>query len=191
MAKISTNSQTTVCVEELPAGAEEVPAEEVPSPPAEVSSVASAEAVIVEACNAEKRREFDFWAGRWIVHVPDGRLAGHNVITIEQGGCALVERWDSAGGGTGVSTNYWDPRNDQWVQNWISSDGTIIQLAGGLDEAGAMVLVGTIIGPDGSEGKMRGVWTLLEDGRVRQTFEVAKDESDWTLWFEGLYTREP
>jgi len=37
---------------------------------------------------------------------------------------------------------------------------------------------------------MRGLWTLLEDGRVRQFFELSGDGGKtWTTAFEGFYTR--
>jgi len=134
---------------------------------------------------------FDFWIGTWDVHMADGRKAGVNVIAKEQGGCVLVERWTSARGGTGMSVNYYDPAADEWVQNWIGADGSLIDIRGGLQADGAMLLSGYIqyFGRDGRL-PFRGRWTLLEDGRVRQYFEESADDGEtWTEWFTGLYTR--
>ena len=52
--------------------------------------------------------QFDFWLGEWDVHMADGRKAGVNSITKEQGGCVLIERWTSVRGGSGISLNYFD-----------------------------------------------------------------------------------
>jgi hypothetical protein len=55
-----------------------------------------------------------------------------------------------------------------------------------------MLLVGTIhyIAQDKTV-PFRGLWTLLDDGRVRQFFEQFDEEKDvWAPWFEGFYTRK-
>jgi hypothetical protein len=55
-----------------------------------------------------------------------------------------------------------------------------------------MLLVGTIhyIAQDKTV-PFRGLWTLLDDGRVRQFFEQLDEEKDiWSPWFEGFYTRK-
>ncbi len=135
--------------------------------------------------------QFDFWIGTWDVHMADGRKAGVNVIAKEQGGCVLVETWASVRGGTGTSMNYYDPAGGQWVQNWIGADGSLIDIRGGLQDDGAMLLTGFIqyYGRDGRRD-FRGRWTLLDDGRVKQHFEESADGGDtWTEWFIGYYTR--
>src|SRR5262245_4325775 len=50
-----------------------------------------------DICTEEKFREFDFWAGTWRVQDAAGKFAGDNSVSIEQGGCVLVERWRGAG----------------------------------------------------------------------------------------------
>ena len=69
-----------------------------------------------QICASPEFREFDFWVGSWRVSDADGKTAGDNVISLEQGGCVLVERWRSAGGGTGMSLNYYDPAAQLWKQ---------------------------------------------------------------------------
>ncbi len=133
--------------------------------------------------------QFDFWLGEWEVHVASGKQAGTNRIVREAGGCVLVERWKSGSGGTGISLNYYDPETDQWVQNWVGSGGSLIDIRGGLKD-GSMVLEGTIryVGKKGINS-FRGSWTPLEDGRVRQYFEESKDQGkSWNPWFEGFYS---
>lgn len=138
--------------------------------------------------------DFDFWLGDWEVRTAGGELAGTNRITKRADDCVLVEEWQSVGGGTGISLNYYDPTAGEWVQVWTGSGGTQITIRGGLDEEGSMALDGTLhyVG-SGETVRFRGLWTPLEDGRVRQYFEQSADEGEsWQPWFEGFYSpREP
>lgn len=135
-------------------------------------------------------RAFDFWVGEWDVHLPDGRLAGTNSVTSEQRGCLILENWHSASGGTGMSINYLDESNGQWVQVWNDPSGNQVRISGNPTDEG-MVLEGTIhyVAND-TTYPFRGLWTPLPDGRVRQYFEQSTDGAEtWTPWFEGYYTR--
>jgi hypothetical protein len=136
-------------------------------------------------------RAFDFWVGNWNVTLPDGRTAGRNRITREQRGCVLVEHWDSASGGSGMSVNYLDKSDGRWVQIWNDPSGNQIAIRGGLTDKG-MHLSGTIhYVATGETYPFRGLWTPLEDGRVRQYFEQSGDDGEtWQPWFEGFYARQ-
>ncbi len=135
--------------------------------------------------------EFDFWIGAWDVHVANGTFAGENEIKRTERGCVLIENWQSAKGGTGMSINYVDKITNEWVQIWNDASGSQINIRGGLTDEG-MLLVGTIhYVANGQTLPFRGLWTPLEDGRVRQFFEQSTDEgATWTPWFEGFYTRK-
>lgn len=140
--------------------------------------------------NDPRFSEFDFWVGEWNVHVANGNLAGQNVIVAEQRGCVLIEKWNSATGGTGTSINYLDKTSGEWVQIWNDASGNQINIRGGLTEDG-MLLEGTIhyIGSE-TTAPFRGLWTELPDGRVRQYFEQSNDGGEtWAPWFEGFYSR--
>jgi hypothetical protein len=42
----------------------------------------------------------------------------------------------------------------------------------------------------GKTTTLRGTWTALPDGRVRQLFEESEDAGKtWVPWFDGYYTR--
>jgi hypothetical protein len=133
---------------------------------------------------------FDFWVGEWDVRLADGQLAGVNRVTREQHGCLLVEDWHSASGNTGMSVNYLDKANGEWVQVWNDAGGNQITIRGGPTESG-MRLEGTIHYVTSDQTlPFRGLWTTLPDGRIRQYFEQAdEDGANWTTWFEGFYTR--
>ena len=133
---------------------------------------------------------FDFWLGSWEVHTSSGQLAGTNRIERAERGCVLTEYWTNTAGGTGMSVNYVDKSTDEWVQIWNSQDGTQIQVRGGPTTQG-MALEGTIhYVATGTTAPFRGLWSPLEDGRVRQYFEQSNDDGEWTPWFEGFYTRQ-
>lgn len=140
-------------------------------------------------CTASRFREFDFWAGKWRVHDAGKNLAGENSISIEQGGCVLVERWRSVKGGTGQSMNYYDPVARAWKQRWVGL-GLILEMQGGLVN-GSMVLQGPLhYVREQRTTLLRGTWTPLPDGRVRQLFEESQDEGrSWSPWFDGYYSR--
>jgi hypothetical protein len=143
-----------------------------------------------DPCAAPEFRQFDFWAGSWDVKDREGKTAGHNDITIEERGCVLVERWRSASGGTGLSINYYDPRTAQWTQQWVGL-GILLTMTGGMRD-GSMVMQGPLqYIVDRRMTVLRGTWSALPDGRVRQRFEESNDDGKtWTEWFDGYYTRQ-
>lgn len=143
---------------------------------------------VAAACDAPPYRAFDFWVGEWEVTAADGRMAGRNVITREQDGCLLVERWQGVQDSSGMSMNFYDPVEKVWRQVWVSPD-VEIDIAGGMKN-GSMVLEGAIVYlENGRLRPFRGTWTPLDDGRVRQFFEERDDEGEWAPWFEGFYRR--
>lgn len=134
---------------------------------------------------------FDFWLGSWKVHDVTGKkFFGSNNIEKMPGGCVLVERWSGRGGSSGVSMNYYDSAERQWVQVWSGSGGSQITIRGGLQDE-SMRLEGMIHYVDpGRSAPFRGTWTPLGDGRVRQFFEESPDNGKtWKPWFEGIYSR--
>lgn len=147
-------------------------------------------------CAAPEYRSFDFWIGSWQVVNASGVHVGDNVITVEESGCVLMERWTGVKGSTGQSMSFFDASRGQdasrgkWRQLWISP-GSRIEIEG--DFVGAyMILEGTIdYLSDGARLPFRGTWNLLPDGRVRQFFEESRQAGVWTPWFEGFYVRAP
>lgn len=154
--------------------------------------VAALEEQAYPCAHRERFREFDFWLGKWDVHLADGTLAGTNYIRAEERGCVLIEEWRSAGGGSGHSINYLDGASGEWVQIWNAAGGSQIDIRGGMTEEG-MRLEGRIhyLGSN-TTAPFRALWTPLPDGRVRQLFEQSNDGGkSWTMWFEGYYSRHP
>jgi hypothetical protein len=141
-------------------------------------------------CSSDLFHQFDFWIGEWEVFGPAGKKAGDNVISVEEYGCLLVERWTNTGGGTGQSYNFVDLATNKWRQVWVSK-GATIDYSGGLNEDGAMHLVGEIAYPNGNKADFMGTWTLNEDGTVTQYFQQYDSEKEvWNDWFTGTYKKK-
>ena len=87
--------------------------------------------------------DFGFWVGDWDVYAPNGNQAGTNTSEELEQGCLLLENWTGATGGTGKSINFYDPGRELWRQIWVSSNGVVIEIEGGLRD-GSMVLEGTL-----------------------------------------------
>lgn len=149
-----------------------------------------AQAAASAPCAADSFRQFDFWVGEWNVVDGGGRPAGRNSITLEQNGCVLIERWTSVKGGTGMSMNHFDPLSKTWRQHWVGL-GLILEMSGGL-KGDSMVLEGKLqYLADSKITLLRGTWTPLPDGRVRQHFVESTDEGKtWSEWFDGYYSRQ-
>jgi hypothetical protein len=147
----------------------------------------------VPPCSAAEHRHFDFWIGVWTVTLSDGRTAGANRITSILNGCVLLEEWTGAGGGEGKSFNLYDAQRKQWRQTWVDGQGGILELQGGLNDAGEMVLVGEQPVRNGSgTARNRITWTPKGRDEVRQHWEVSTDGgTTWRSLFDGTYRRSP
>jgi hypothetical protein len=139
-------------------------------------------------CSSEQHRQFDFWVGRWDVTLEQGKPAGRNDIQKILGGCALLENWTGAQGGTGKSLNFYDAVDGLWHQTWIDGSGGALFLAGKFAN-GAMRLEGRRPAtPKQPAIRHRITWTPLPDGAVRQLWESASEgKDDWTVQFDGVY----
>jgi hypothetical protein len=142
-----------------------------------------------QPCADAAFRQFDFWIGEWEVRDASGQTAGRNSIALEQSACVLVERWTSARGGTGMSMNHYDPQAQVWRQHWVGL-GIILEMSGGMKD-GVMVLEGPLqYVAQKRVTLLRGVWTPLPNGGVRQHFTESSDGGKtWTEWFDGYYSK--
>jgi hypothetical protein len=147
-------------------------------------------------CAGPEFRQFDFWLGDWKVVNAQGNPLGENTITLRHGDCVVQEEWRSAGGGSGTSFNFYDPRTKQWHQFWVDAGGLAwasfdekgnpSTARGGLKD-GMMELMSA----PGTTPMVRGRWQKLPDGRVHQTYDQSTDGGKtWTNGFDGYYVRK-
>ena len=153
-----------------------------------LASSVTAEEKPKRGCNDAQAHQFDFWIGHWMVTEKD-KPAGTNTIERILDGCALLENWSGAKGGSGKSLNFYDRADAKWHQTWIDGSGGALLLSGRF-ENGAMRMEGErpAEGPQPAT-KHRITWTPLAAGRVRQLWESSPNgKEEWTVQFDGLYT---
>lgn len=141
-------------------------------------------------CSSPEHRQFDFWLGDWEVRSPEGEIQGTNRIERILGDCVLMENWSGAGGSSGKSFNMYSAPHGEWHQTWVSDNGTLLQLAGGLADDGRMVLTGEAPGREGGVVRHEISWQPLADGSVRQHWRASRDGGEsWNDLFVGIYTK--
>jgi hypothetical protein len=118
---------------------------------------------------------------------PDGKPAGRSRIEPIADGCALLEHWTGAGGGSGKSLNFYSPDDGKWHQTWTGTQRSFLFLEGRLQD-GKMVLSTTRKTANGGSRIDRITWSKLDGGKVRQHWQQSTDgETSWTDVFDGLY----
>jgi len=133
-------------------------------------------------CNSIEHRAFDFWLGEWTVTTKDkNKPPAKSSITLSNDGCSIHERYETSGGFTGNSINFYDVKAKKWHQTWIDNQGSPLYLDGEFKDD-SMVL---------SDGTNRITWTLLKDGRVNQRWDTTRDKGKtWKTIFDGFYNRK-
>lgn len=146
-------------------------------------------ALCAAPCDGDQHRAFDFWLGEWQVHTPDGKLAGHNSVNVEYGGCVVHERYTTPQDFSGESLNSYDAGRGVWHQTWVDNQGTLLLLEGGI-VSGTMVLEGDTQNASGEVTNNRISWTPNRDGSVRQHWQIRNNDGEWKTLFDGRYTRK-
>ena len=137
--------------------------------------------VAPKSCSSKEHRAFDFWIGEWTVATKDKtKPPAKSSITLSNDGCSIHERYETPGGFSGNSINFYDAKNKKWHQTWIDNQGAPLYLDGEFKK-GSMIL---------SDGVNRITWTLLKDGRVNQRWDITKDKGKtWQTIFDGFYSK--
>jgi len=140
-------------------------------------------------CRKPEFRQFDFWLGDWDVHAPGGPSVGHNLVTLEQDGCLLIEHWTaSTGGQTGTSFNYYDIRDNKWHQLYLDNSGNAgaFPAMAGNFVGGKMVL----LTDEKQKPLFRWTWYELSPGKVRQMSERSTDGGKtWQKGWDSEYLK--
>lgn len=141
-------------------------------------------------CSSPAYKQFDFWVGEWEVQTPKGTPAGENKVEKILDGCALRESWTSIDGSHGNSLTTYDAPASRWTQTFVDDLGMVLVLDGEFRD-GKMTLSGRRSGSRGSSTLNRIVWQKMEGDRIRQRWEQSSDDGrNWTLLFEGIYSRK-
>ena len=132
---------------------------------------------------------FDFWVGEWEVFVGETK-AGENVITKQDGGCALLEQYTTARDYVGQSYNYYDPVDSLWKQIWIDHTRGIMNYVESERKPGYLQFISTDKSYPAGYANLRMTFSKNEDGSVRQHIESQDAEGNWQTSFDGRYVRK-
>ena len=137
-------------------------------------------------------RQFDFWVGEWDAYVRGTKqFAGHSVIQVISGGCAILENWTSGSGFySGKSLNFIDPATNKWRQNWVGA-GDSQDFENGEYKDGTMRFTFETKDPQGH--KLIGRFIFYNEGpnQVRQFNETSADDGKtWTTKYDFTYIRK-
>ncbi len=139
---------------------------------------------------SKEYQQFDFWIGKWDVYkFGTETFAGKSHIQSINDGYGVLENY-SVGEGKyqGKSLNKYNPVKQRWEQYWIDNTGLTLFLTGGF-VTGKMILSDEISG-DPKQGINQITWQKLENGNVRQTWNLSKDGGKtWTVLFDGEYKK--
>jgi hypothetical protein len=141
--------------------------------------------------NDAERHRFDFWIGEWDVTTPAGSPVGASRIEGVSGGCAVLESWMGARGGTGRSLTTFNPVARQWQQYWIGQDGQPHEYREGSWQGTSLVLRAHFAAADTVPAhELRLTFTPLDSATVRQLGERSSDGgATWTTTYDFLYHR--
>jgi hypothetical protein len=150
-------------------------------------AASAAESAKTAPCESPIYRQFDFWSGDWDafdVHDPSTVVARTRVSRI-LGGCVLLEDYQGADGHFGRSFTIYDSSRNRWHQTWVTNQGTLLMIEGGLED-GKMVLRGADRIKDKTR-QVRGVWKAVPEG-VQETAVISTDGGKtWTQWFDLIF----
>ena len=140
-------------------------------------------------CTTSEYRQFDFWIGDWDVQA-QGQPAGHNLVTLEQDGCLVIEHWKATTGGqTGTSFNYYDVRDKKWHQLYLDNSGNagaFPPMAGSLIDGKMVLLTDPTVSP-----VYRWTWYVVAPGKVRQMAEMSTDgQKTWNTTWDSIYVKK-
>jgi hypothetical protein len=138
-------------------------------------------------------RQFDFWVGEWEVksaQAETGPTVGKSRIESGVDGCVVLESWESPGGFTGRSWNFYDRAQQKWRQVWIDVTGRKVEYSGTYKD-NVMSLEGEIALANGNRFKSRMKFFNLGPNKVRQFAERSVDDGKtWTTTVDLIYFRK-
>jgi hypothetical protein len=140
------------------------------------------------ACAAPAFHALDFWVGEWEVSDTGGRVIAKSSIGRSHAGCSITEHWMPLQGPDGESISWYTADDSTWHQQWVGGGGWIARFAGWAHD-GTVTIVETESSM-AAFGKNRMSYTLLPDGRVKQTVDNTTDGGKtWTSQFVGYYRK--
>jgi hypothetical protein len=137
-------------------------------------------------------RQFDFTLGRWKVALdgPLGRGGDEDLrstITTDLSGCLVEERLTGEHGYEARVFSSARRRSGQWYRTFVDNRGLRVFLTG-REEAGRLVLTGTLPAGGSAAADVRAGWDQLSGGRFRERWEISRDGgATWHRLLDATY----
>ncbi len=136
------------------------------------------------------RVPLDFWLGTWNIVDRAGQSVATSVVTRQQGGRMIFQKWSGSNGTSGQSINYQDPASDCWIHHGVDSDDTVFKLAGNVNENHTLQWSGTAVFRNGQTASCNMSLKRLGDGRLHHQILISSDNGEtWETVMEGFYQR--
>lgn len=202
MVKLRTLNITTILTTALMVAGSPLTAQETQAEETEFKPVCQGE---FETPNGKVSVEdYSFWEGEWHVYeTTSGRLMGFDEIKRDLAGCVLLQHWRQ------MNDRYSQPgapyrfsgrsisgirRDGKWHQLWVDNAGSHIDVTGGLNEAGQMVLETEWEKgkrQDGTEVTFKRIWTWApkEDGTIHNWGILKVEGSEDRTTYDVTYRR--
>jgi hypothetical protein len=161
---------------------------------AQTNTVPASREVTDTICAKPSFRQFDYWAGDWVVKDTAGKVIGTNRVTRDVGGCVLHEHWASGTGEIGESFTTYSPTEKKWHQLYVGSGGYIISMSGTFEGDRLVLVTAPHAGYANPNIQVveRWTWTPVDATHVRQLATISRDGgATWVKQFDGLYERQP
>ncbi|MBI4748107.1 MAG: fibronectin type III domain-containing protein [Acidobacteria bacterium] len=138
---------------------------------------------------APEVRQFDFFIGKWKVTTGSATVVS-SVSTFGVGGIAMLETYNPGGEYQATSVTVYNSKTRKWTQNWLDSDGLLLELSGELQN-GMMVLTGDYIGSQGQPTQARLTYFNISRTEFDQTFEISTDTgATWSRTYSAHYVKD-
>jgi hypothetical protein len=139
-------------------------------------------------CSAPEYRQLDFWVGNWALEYTkgDGTIGrATNRITVEYGGCAIVERFvlpdglPDGGDFVGGSVSIHDAHTKSWRQMWVDNTGGMYDLRGGPVTGQRHVFELVNIESRPQADSLRMIWEDVTPGSLTWRWQARAADGTW------------
>lgn len=136
-------------------------------------------------------RALDFWLGEWKIGVPNENVDATSKVSLELGGCVVVEQWAGGDGHVGENIFGYSADDKSWHGMFADSVGHVHVFLNGQVHSDSAEFTGPSRGQQGETVLNRITIRRTGPGHVQQMWAKSSDGGKtWTTVFQGEYTKK-
>jgi hypothetical protein len=149
-------------------------------------------AVVQGPCATQAESEaLNFWLGEWTIGVPNENTHAISKVSLELGGCVVVERWDGGNGHVGENMFGYSADDKSWHGMFADSEGHVHVFVDGHVQSDSAEFTGPSHGSRGETVLNRITIRRTGPDRVQQLWRKSSDGGKtWNTVFDGEYARK-